>query len=86
MRNSISIDDTHSRAIRREIGERLQQHLRPEPELPTSIREQVDRLQQLEGPTPSIVPDVEHELESEPGENVIEGDRSQFTRWWRRKT
>ena len=44
MHNPIDIDQTHSRAIRQEIGERLQQHMRVEPELPASIRRQVDRL------------------------------------------
>ena len=44
MRNPIDIDHAHSRAIRQEIGERLQQHMRAEPELPASIRRQVDRL------------------------------------------
>jgi hypothetical protein len=44
MRNPIDIDHTQSRAIGQEIGERLQQYLRAEPELPTSIRRQVDRL------------------------------------------
>ena len=44
MRNPIDIDHTHSRAIWHEIGERLRQHLRAEPELPASIRRQVDRL------------------------------------------
>jgi hypothetical protein len=44
MRNPIDIDHAHSRAIRQEIGERLQQYLRAEPELPKSIRRQVDRL------------------------------------------
>ena len=44
MHNPIDIDQTHSRAIRQEIGERLQQYLRAEPETPASIRRQVDRL------------------------------------------
>ena len=44
MRNPIDIDHAHSRAIRQEIGERLQQYLRAEPELPASIGRKVDRL------------------------------------------
>jgi len=36
MRNPIDIDYTHSRAICREIGERLQQYLRAEAELPAA--------------------------------------------------
>ena len=60
MRNPIDIDHKHSRAISQEIGERLQAYLRVEPELPANIRMQVDQLQQLEGQSPSIVPDEEH--------------------------
>ena len=37
MRNPIDIDHTHSRAICREIGERLQQCPRAEAELPASM-------------------------------------------------
>jgi hypothetical protein len=44
MRNPIDIDHVHSRAIRQEIGERLQQYMRVEPELPASIRKCVYRL------------------------------------------
>jgi hypothetical protein len=85
MRNAINIDATLSWAMRREIGERLQQYLRAEPELPASIRKQVDRLQQLEGPSPSIIPAVEQGLENERSKDVSGGDRSRFTRWWWRK-
>jgi hypothetical protein len=60
MRNPIDIDHAHNRAIRQEIGERLQQHMRVEPELPASIRRQVVPARWgLEGQRPSIVPDVE---------------------------
>jgi hypothetical protein len=38
MRNRIDIDHIHSRAIVREIGERLRASLKPEPELPASLR------------------------------------------------
>ena len=44
MRSPIEIDHAHSRAIWQEIGERLQQHMRVEPELPTSIKKHVNRL------------------------------------------
>ena len=57
MRNPIDIDHANSRAIWQEVGERLRQYLRAEPELPTSIRRQVDRLG--EGQPLSIVPDAE---------------------------
>ena len=49
MRNPVEIDYLHSRAIIREIGERLRTSLKVDPELPTSLRLQVDRLRQLEG-------------------------------------
>jgi hypothetical protein len=49
MGNPIDIDNTHSRAICREIGERLQQYLRrADTELPASMRKQVQRLYELE--------------------------------------
>ena len=44
MRSPIDIDHAHSRAIRQEIGERLQQYMRVEPELPASIRKHVNGL------------------------------------------
>jgi hypothetical protein len=49
VRNPINIDYTHSRAICREIGERLQQYLRSaETELPARVRKLVQRLYELE--------------------------------------
>ena len=49
MRNLIEIDQSHSRAIIREIGERLQTSVKEDRELPASLRLQIDRLRQLEG-------------------------------------
>jgi hypothetical protein len=46
---------THSRAIVREIGERLQASLKPEPELPASVRTQINRLRELEEQSPSTI-------------------------------
>lgn len=71
MRNRIEIDHTHSRAISQEIGERLRASLREEPELPPSIRNQIERLRELEGQSPSIVspsivPTMEHGAGNEP--------------------
>jgi hypothetical protein len=86
MRNTIDIDHVHSRAICREIGERLWQHLRPEPELPASMRKQVEHLRELEGQSPSIVPDMEHRFENEPSNHASRGDRSRFAWLWRRET
>ena len=60
MRNRIDIDCVHSRAIVREIGERLRTSLRPEPELPASLKMQINRLRELEEQSPPIVPDAEY--------------------------
>ena len=49
MRNPIEIDYSHSRAMLQEIGERLRTSLKEDPELPASLRLQIDRLRQLEG-------------------------------------
>ena len=54
MRNRIDIDSKHSRAIVQEIGERLCALLKEEPELPGSLRTQIDRLRELEEQSPSI--------------------------------
>ena len=48
MRNP-EVDYSHSRAILQEIGERLRTALKQDPELPASLRLQIDRLRQLEG-------------------------------------
>ena len=60
MHSHIDIDYVPSRAIVREIGERLGASLKPEPELPANLRMQIDRLRELEEQSPSIVPDAEH--------------------------
>ena len=60
MPNRIDIDHTHSRAIVRDIGERLRASLKPEPELPTRFKKQIDRLREAEEPSQSIVPSAEH--------------------------
>ena len=59
MRNRIDIDPKHSRAIVQEIGERLRAFLKEDPELPGSLRTQLDRLRELEEPSPSIIPAAE---------------------------
>jgi hypothetical protein len=48
MRNRIDIDSKHSRAIVQAIGKRLRTFLKEEPELPGSLREQINRLRELE--------------------------------------
>ena len=48
MRNSVDIDTSHSRAIIREIGERLQASFEEERESPASFRAQIERLRQLD--------------------------------------
>jgi hypothetical protein len=48
MRNSIDIDSSHSRAIVREIGERLRLSFKEDREIPASFRTQIERLRELE--------------------------------------
>ena len=81
MHNRIDIDHRHSLAISREIGERLQVSLRVEPELPPSIRNQIERLRELEGQSPSIVPTMEHDA----GNETHNDERFAGMRlgWWR---
>ena len=56
MRNRVDIDHTHSRAIVQEIGERLRAFLKEEPELPGSLRTQIDRLRESEEQSPQSFP------------------------------
>jgi hypothetical protein len=58
MGNRVDIDHTHSRAIVQEIGERLRAFVKEQPELPGSLRTQIDRLRELEE-SPSIIPNAE---------------------------
>ena len=90
MHNRIDIDHRHSLAISREIGERLQASLSVEPELPPSVRNQIERLRELDGQSPSIVPTMERGAGNEPRtskRSATETDRTARTRlnWWRRK-
>ena len=48
MRNVIDIDSSHSRAIVREIGEKLRASLKEDHELPAQFRAQVERFRQSE--------------------------------------
>jgi hypothetical protein len=48
MRNSVDIDRRHSRAIVKEIGERLRTSLKEDRELPANLQKQIERLQQSE--------------------------------------
>jgi hypothetical protein len=56
MPNRVDVDHTHSRAIVQEIGERLRAFLKEEPELPRSLRTQIDPLRELEEQSPSSFP------------------------------
>lgn len=55
MRNRVDIDSSHSRAIVREIGERLQSSLKEDRELPVTFRMQIERLRQLEGDVANVL-------------------------------
>ena len=59
MGNRVDIDHTHSRAIVQGIGERLRAFVKEQPELPGSLRTQIDRLRELEEQSPSIIPNAE---------------------------
>ena len=59
MRNRVDIDLNHSLAIVQEIGERLRAFLKEAPELPGSLRAQIDRLGELEEQSPSVIPSAE---------------------------
>ena len=87
MHNRIDIDHRHSLAISGEIGERLQASLRVEPELPPSIRNRIERLRELDGQSPSIVPTMERGAENEPRTSERSAETAARTRfgWWRRK-
>jgi hypothetical protein len=53
----VRIDPIHSRAISTEIAERLRMSLAKEQsEVPSSLKHQLDRLRELDGDAPSIVP------------------------------
>ena len=51
MRNPVDIDPRHSRAIVKEIGERLRASIKEDRELPVNFREQIERLRELEDET-----------------------------------
>ena len=53
MRNRIDIDSKHSRAIVKEVGERLRAFLKEESAPPGSLRTQIDRLRELEEQLPN---------------------------------
>jgi hypothetical protein len=59
MRNRINIDYKHSRAIVQAIGRGLHVFLKEEPELPGSLKMQIDRLRELEEQSPSTSPAAE---------------------------
>ncbi|RZN00650.1 hypothetical protein CWO91_33865 [Bradyrhizobium genosp. SA-3] len=60
MPRRVDIDHKHSRAIAKEIGEKLRAALKPEPDQPESLKTQIERLRKLEERSPSIVPGTEH--------------------------
>jgi hypothetical protein len=49
MPNPVEIDSRHSRAIIKEIGERLRSSIEEDRELPASFRAQIERLRKSEG-------------------------------------
>jgi hypothetical protein len=84
MRNRVDIDEKTSRAIIREIGERLRAVVGQDPDVPASFRKQINRLRELKSQPPPIVPTVEHGFEHKPHEHVSLGSR--FAWLWRQKS
>jgi hypothetical protein len=82
MRNRIDIDYVHSRAIVQEIGERLRAYLRDEPELPATLRRQMDRLCELEGQSPLA---LKRRAAYTPHKNARRGDQWRLSWSWGRK-
>lgn len=59
----IDLDRTHSSSISHEIGQQLRTWVGEERELPPSLKEQIDRMQKLDGhQSPSIVPRAKNEV------------------------
>ena len=85
MRNRVDIDHTHARAIYLEIGERLRASLSEETELPVNLGTQIDRLCELDGQSPSIVPAVERRLENTSHRHACQGSRLRLWSWWRKR-
>lgn len=79
MRNHLDIDQTQSRAIRDEIGQRLKSYLRVEHELPMDLRTQVKQLDEVAKEAPSIIPD---RIDNGP---MNQRKKSRFNWPWRRK-
>ena len=86
MRNRVDIDEKTSRAVIREIGERLQAVVRQDPDVPASLRKQIDRLRELKSQPPPIVPTLEHGFEYKPHDHVSLVDRWRIAWLWRRKS
>jgi hypothetical protein len=49
MRSSVDIDSSHSRAIVREIGEKLRASFKEDRELPAQFKAQIERFRQSDG-------------------------------------
>jgi hypothetical protein len=54
MPDRIEIDSRHSRAIVREVGERLRASLTPEPDLPAGLKDKIERLRELDVNPPKL--------------------------------
>jgi len=70
MRNSVDIDSRHSRAIVKEIGERLCASLKEDRELTPDFQKQIERLRQ------SDLPICHSTILPEPTVNAIAPNRS----------
>jgi hypothetical protein len=86
MRNRVDIDEKTSRTVIREIGERLQAVVRQDPDVPASLRKQIDRFGELKSQPPPIVPTSEHGFDYKPHEHLSLVDRWRIAWLWRRKS
>ena len=87
MRGRIDIDDAHSRAIIREIGDRLRASLRDGDELPENLRRQINRLRELEGAPPAAVSSHSDQIGKSAVARKLRSPRRWSTRWrsWQRR-
>jgi hypothetical protein len=69
MSNPFNIDHNHSQAICQEIGARLQEHLKAEPDLPASFNKQIAEISKVEDQSPSKVP-IAARRDNEPREKI----------------
>jgi hypothetical protein len=87
MHRAPNMNDKHSQAIAQEIGQRLQAYMRVDAPLPPIMKMQLNRLRDLEDPSPPLVPEAEPEIEGEaPKDDASHRNQSRFGWPWRRNS